>query len=121
MRILIVEDEFLIAMDLEDILTTLGHAIAGVASRIDAAKNMAFECEMDFAILDLSLDGVSSIPVSDILRKRGIPFMFASGYGNSGLEGDYRDEVVVNKPFGLDEIAAGITEALRKQHDDNRG
>lgn len=103
-RILIVEDEMLLAMNLEDMLAEMGHTVVALATRLSQALDLASSSEIDLAILDLNLSGSLSFPVADVLRRRGIPFMFASGYGRNGLADGYRDEVVLTKPYGTHDL-----------------
>ena len=84
-RVLIVEDEVLLALHLEDLLISLGHEVAGHATRIEMAIEFAYKSDIDFAILDINVAGTKSFPVADILRRRGVPFIFATGYGAEGL------------------------------------
>lgn len=104
-RILIVEDEMLVAMLIEDLVADLGHDVVGPAMRLEAALDVARHEDLDFAILDINLAGKQSFPVADTLRGRGIPFMFATGYGAAGLTEAYRDCPVVQKPFEARELA----------------
>ena len=108
LRIFVVEDEMTIALFLEDVLVDLGHHVAGVAMRLPQAAQMAKEVEADLAILDINLDGRKSFPVAEELRARGVKLLFASGYGSSGLEDPFRNEVVVRKPFEANDIQAAI-------------
>ena len=103
-RILVVEDEFLIRMLLEDMLTDLGYDLAGVAGRVDEAANLARNTELDLAILDVNLDGHDVYPVADILIQRGVPFVFVSGYGGRGLPEAYSNRPTLQKPFQLEEL-----------------
>jgi DNA-binding response OmpR family regulator len=108
-RILIVEDEFLLAMDLEYLLTAMGHHVVEMATRIPAAMELALRADIDFAILDVNVAGIQSFPVADILRRRGIPFVFATGYGSAGLLDGYRDEPTLQKPYQPHELERMIT------------
>ncbi len=103
-RILVVEDEFLIRMLLEEMLTDLGYTLAGVAGHVDEAAELAKKAEFDLAILDVNLDGQDVYPVADIVAKRGLPFMFVTGYGGRGLPEAYRSRPTLQKPFQLDEL-----------------
>lgn len=89
----------LIGMLLEDMLGDLGHDVAAVVPRLKdalaAVQNMTF----DLAILDVHLHSESGFPVADALIERGIPFVFATGYGERGLPETYRDRPVLQKPF----------------------
>lgn len=111
-RVLIVEDEFLVAMHLEDILMEMGHEVVSIASRIHEAMKLARERDIDFAVLDINLAGTQSFPVADILRARGIPFVFASGYGAEGLIDGYRHETALRKPYEERELANAIERAI---------
>ena len=78
-RVLVIEDEALIAMLLEDQLAELGCEIAGVAARFDDALEKATALAFDVAILDVNLSGKESFPIAEALRARGMPFVFATG------------------------------------------
>ncbi|MRX52304.1 response regulator [Paracoccus sp. S-4012] len=112
-RVLIVEDEVLIAMHLEDMLASLGHEVVAAATRIGNAIELAREGDFDFAILDLNVAGTKSFPVADILRQRGIPFAFATGYGSEGLVDGYRDVPVLEKPYAPHDLERTIARAVR--------
>jgi len=111
-RILIVEDEPLVAMHLEDLLIALGHAVVGLATRIDKALILARDGDIDFAILDVNVAGTQSFSVASILRQRGIPFIFATGYGVEGLIDGYRDELALRKPYQEEDLESVIQQAL---------
>src|SRR4028119_988486 len=89
-RALVVEDEIMVAMYVDDLLTELGYEVVGLATGLDQALPLAREGEFDFAVLDINLAGRVSFPVADVLRERGIPFLFASGYSSKGLNDEYR-------------------------------
>jgi CheY-like chemotaxis protein len=99
LRILVVEDEMTIALLLEDMLIEMGHEVRGLAMRLPQALDLARRLELDFAILDINLDGRSSFAVADVLSARDVPFIFASGYGAQGLEPPYQGHPVLPKPF----------------------
>ncbi|MFT2215669.1 response regulator [Rhizobium giardinii] len=111
-RILIVEDEYLVALHLEDLLREMGHRVLYSASRIDEALQLARTSEIDFAVLDVNLAGVQSFPIADVLRERGIPFVFATGYGPDGLIDGYRHETALRKPYEAGELADTIARAF---------
>lgn len=111
-RVLLVEDESLVAMLLEDMLTALGYEIAGVASRLEPALQLAEAAQYDVAVLDVNLGGaVRSFPVADRLRARGIPFVFATGYGTGCLGDRTSHAPVVRKPFGAKDLARALDQA----------
>lgn len=109
-RVLIVEDEYLVAMELEDLLTQTGHQVVGTATRINEAIELARSADIDLAVLDINLAGAQSFPVAEILRERGIPFVFASGYGPEGLVDGYRCERCLRKPYDSRELERVIAE-----------
>jgi CheY-like chemotaxis protein len=111
LRILVVEDEMLVAMNIEDMLLALGHEVAGLASRLQPALQLAQEGDFDLAMLDVNLAGETSFPVADILRQRGIPYLFATGYGIDGIEEGYRGAPVLQKPFRSRDLAGALAEA----------
>lgn len=113
-RILIVEDEMLVAMLIEDAVMDLGHEVVGPAMRLETALEAAEKQIFDFAILDINLAGKPSFPVADCLVQRGIPFMFASGYGAAGLSERYRDTPVVQKPFDAQQLEAYLRPVLKQ-------
>jgi len=111
-RIFVVEDEFLIRMLLEDMLTDLGYHLVGMAGRVDEAAEMAQTKDFDLAILDVNLDGQDVYPVADLIGKRGLPFMFVTGYGGRGLPDNYRNRPTLQKPFQLDELKRMLAQLL---------
>ena len=111
-RILVVEDELMIRMLLEDMLGELGYTIAAQAARIDEALEAAKSADFDLAILDVNLNGQPISPVADALVARGMPFVFATGYGERGLPDSHRDRPTLKKPFQLDGLKRLLQSAL---------
>jgi CheY-like chemotaxis protein len=103
-RVLVVEDEMLIGMLLEDMLHDLGHEVAAVVPRLKDALAAVDRETYDLAILDVHLQGESAFPVADALITKGVPFVFATGYGERGLPEDYRGRPVLQKPFAKDDL-----------------
>jgi CheY-like chemotaxis protein len=104
LRVFVVEDEYLIRMLLEDMLAEIGFTVAAAAGTVAEATELANSTAFDVAILDVNLDGQEVYPVSDILTKRGVPFVFVTGYGGRGLPEPYRDRMTLQKPFQLDDL-----------------
>jgi CheY-like chemotaxis protein len=111
LRIFVVEDELLIRMLLEDMLTELGHTITAEAAKIDDALAAARTAAFDLAILDVNLNGQNTGPVADALAARGTPFVFATGYGPDSLPEQYRSRPTLKKPFQLDGLKQTIAAA----------
>jgi DNA-binding response OmpR family regulator len=108
-RILIVEDEPLIAMMLEDFLDMLEREVAGTADNVAAALAVIDENEIDAAILDVNLRaGEQSWPIADRLAGKGIPFILATGGAGDMIAEPFRDRPVLSKPFTMD----GVEKAL---------
>jgi len=110
-RVLVVEDELMIRMLLQDMLADLGHTLAGEAGRIGEALALAQEGKFDVAILDVNLNGQPISPVVEILIDRGLPFVFATGYGQHGVPEPYRNTPTLQKPFQADALAQAIEAA----------
>jgi CheY-like chemotaxis protein len=107
-RVLIVEDEMMVAMLIEDVLTDNGFEIAGLASNIDQALELVGRERVDAVVLDLNLNGCRTFPVAAELTRRGIPFIFSTGYGADGVIDDYRHVRVVQKPFHDAELVEAV-------------
>ena len=112
MRILLEEDETLIALMLEDMLEGMGCAVTGLAPRIALGVSMADAGQFDVAILDVNVAGENIEPVADRLAARGVPFIFATGYGEAGVPLRHRGRPVVAKPFRGDQLETAIQQAL---------
>ena len=113
-RILVVEDELMIRMLLEDMLGDLGYTVAAEAARIEEALEAAKNADFDIAILDVNLNGQPISPVADALVARGMPFVFATGYGERGLPEPYRDRPTLKKPFQMDGLKQMLQTALAR-------
>ena len=104
-RILIVEDEPLIAMMLEDFLDILGHRLAGQADNVADALALIAAGGIDAAILDVNLrGGEQSWPIADRLAELGIPFVIATGGAGDTIAEAHRDRPVLSKPFTMSSV-----------------
>ena len=112
LKVLVVEDETLVCMMIEDMLLDLGCTIIGPASNFEKALALAREALIDVAILDVNLDGILSEPVADRLCARGVPFVFATGYGREGVSERFRSVPVLKKPFMEHDLIRALTVAL---------
>ncbi|MCB8822857.1 response regulator [Microvirga rosea] len=98
-RVLIVEDEAVIAMLIEDMVCDLGGQVVGTATKFEQAMSLALQANFDLAILDVNVDGVAIYPIADILGDRGTPFVFMTGYDFSVIPERYQHNRVLSKPF----------------------
>jgi CheY-like chemotaxis protein len=104
LRVLILEDESLVAMLLEDMLLDLGAKVVMVAASIENALALLQDESIDAAVLDVNIEGQRSFPVADALIARGIPFAFATGFGDGILPERYASVPVIQKPYSVDDI-----------------
>jgi len=100
-RILVVDDEPLIAMSMGEWLADLGHSVVGPASDLASALALV-ETEIDAAILDVTLGAQTSLSVARRLAERGVPFAVASGHDVVNLDEAYASGVPLPKPFGFE-------------------
>jgi|SoiMethySBSTD1v2_1073268.scaffolds.fasta_scaffold1127754_1 CheY-like chemotaxis protein len=116
LSVMLLEDEFLIALDAEDILDSLGVKDVQVVNTIAKATVMAQSANIDVAILDLNINGAMSFGVAEILLARRIPIVFASGYELRGrIDAEMEDTVVhLRKPYTGETLKAALEEALSK-------
>ena len=108
-RILIVEDEPLIAMMLEDFLEALGRELVGTADSVGDALALVAQGGIDAAILDINLRaGEQSWPVADALAAAGIPFILSTGAGGDSIAEAYRGRPTLSKPFTMDAVEKAL-------------
>jgi len=107
-RVLLVEDELMIRMLIDGMLSDLGHTVTAQAGGIEEAMALAKDAEFDVAILDVNLNGQQITPVVEILLRRGLPFVFATGYGSRGVPDAYRAIPVLQKPFQVEALAQAL-------------
>jgi CheY-like chemotaxis protein len=110
-RILVVEDEAMVSMLLEDMVQDCGDDILGPVARFEEALALAQAAEFDIAVLDLNLNGTLSYPIAEVVRQRGIPIIFATGYGSDGLRDSFRDCQTLQKPFSQGDFAQAVAVA----------
>jgi CheY-like chemotaxis protein len=111
-RLLVVEDEYLIRMLLEDMLDDLGYGIAAAVGTLSEARQIAADGDFSAAILDVNLDGQEIYPVADILTRRGLPFVFVTGYGERSLPEPYRGHPALQKPFQAEQLKTTLAGLL---------
>jgi CheY-like chemotaxis protein len=116
-RVLIVEDEMVVALFLEDILAEFGYPVAGVVSHLDDA--MTREADYDLALLDVHINGHNVFEFADQLAARGIPFVFATGYGERGIPERHRGSPVLQKPFQPADLKRVLDDMAASWHADD--
>ncbi|MGF1605283.1 MAG: response regulator [Rhodothalassiaceae bacterium] len=106
-RILVVEDEPIVAMSLEGILEDLEAVVVGPVGTVAQALRLAADEGYDAALLDININGERSYPVAELVKNRNIPLVFASGYGDSGWDGA-PEAPVIGKPYNRDQLARAL-------------
>jgi CheY-like chemotaxis protein len=101
LRFLVAEDEALVSILIEDMLAELGCSVAGAATNVSSALELARSGRIDGAILDVNLGGQSIDPVAEELAQREVPFLFVTGYGAAGVPDQFAGAPVLQKPFQL--------------------
>ena len=111
-RVLVVEDEALVAMLIEDALLDLGCVVIGPAPGVADALRLLEDEAIDAALLDINLSGEMVFPVADRLAADGVPFVFSTGYGTAGLADHHRDRPVLQKPYNPAKLEAALSAVL---------
>ena len=115
-KVLVVEDEMMIAMLVEDMLADLGCEVVGPAHNLSGALAVvADNRHMDAALLDVNLGGQPVFAVADLLREKSIPIIFCTGYGDAGLREVDRGAAVLQKPYRASELANALAKAFTVQ------
>jgi DNA-binding response OmpR family regulator len=109
--ILVVEDEFLLALQLEELVESLGGRVRGPYRSLDRAMEARRE-DFDLAILDINLGGAMVYPLADDLAERGVPFIFLSGYSGANLPERFRSVTRLSKPCDPDALIAVLQSHL---------
>ena len=112
-RVLVLEDEAILAFALEDMLLELGCEVVGPAMRLADALSLVEKDPLDAAVLDVNIAGDRSYCVAEILERRGIPFIFATGYGSGGVEVKRPDVRVLAKPYRQADLEAELIRLLQ--------
>jgi DNA-binding response OmpR family regulator len=107
-RVLVIEDEPLIAESLQTILVEAGFQVAGVARKVERALELVNTIACDAVILDANLTGVSASSVARALSNRGLPFIVLSGYTREQLPNDFAGGAFIQKPFRSDQLLGNL-------------
>jgi DNA-binding response OmpR family regulator len=116
-RVIIVEDEPLVAENLRDDLVEAGFEVVGVAPRVESALKLIAGTGFDVAIIDANLAGTSAAPAAAALSARGLPFMVLSGYAREQLQREFSEAVYVQKPYRVRKLIDALNSLLHKQRD----
>jgi len=111
-RVLVVEDEVLVAWMLEEMLAELECMVVGPAVRVSQALAMVGTEAIDLAILDVNLNGEKSYAVADALAARRVPFVFSTGYAADSMPDKYRSSLILQKPYSQSDLSAALTRLL---------
>ena len=114
-RVLIVEDEPMIAITLEDLLVEAGFEVVGVACKLEKALALIGSAVFDVAIFDANLAGVSARPAASALTARGIPFIVLSGYSPEQLPDNFFGAHFMTKPFRPDQLIQALRDIVLTQ------
>ena len=112
LSVLVVEDETIVSLLVESMLMDLGCKDVWYASSVEAALAILAERTPDAAVLDVNLDGETAYPIARQLDVAEVPFVFATGYGASGISDEWAGRPVIQKPFQSDTLASALTSAL---------
>ena len=112
LRILIAEDEPILSLLLEEMLSELGCCVSGAAARVAQALDLLASSTFDVALFDLKLHEESSEPAADVCLARGIPVVFTTGYSPSGLAQRFSSFPVIEKPYTLDDLQRALLSAV---------
>ena len=113
MRILIVEDEFVVGMSLHALVRKLGHEVIGPIGRLSQALDSVIRQAPDAALLDVNLHGEMVYPVAHALTQRSVPFVFVTGYDPRQIRADYRHRTVLQKPFNREGLQRALDDLSR--------
>ena len=111
-RVLVVEDEYFVAILIEEILESAGCVVMGPLPRLLEALDAVDHEDYDVAVLDVNLAGERIDPVADALSERNVPFLFVTGYGASALPGEYAERPLLHKPFRMAELLGALSRVL---------
>lgn len=113
LSVFVVEDEAIVALNLETMLEDLGCRTIGPVMRFDRAEAMIEAgITADAAILDVNVGGRKVFPLADRLAQTGMPLVFATGYGHAGLPSQWHSRPIVQKPYTMENIARALSDAL---------
>lgn len=113
-RVFLVEDEDLVSMLTEGMLSDLGYEVAASAANLESGMAIAAQDSFEVAVLDINLHGKQSYPIAEILRDRRIPFVFVSGYAGKGIAPEFAGVSALQKPFSSEALGQTLRHALNQ-------
>jgi DNA-binding response OmpR family regulator len=120
-RVLVVEDEYLVAVLIKEILESAGCIVMGPIPRLSQALDAVDHDTYDAAVLDVNLAGERIDPVAKALSSRNVPFVFVTGYGANVLPGEFKARPRICKPFKMDDLLGTLTCLVKPTvHDEAR-
>jgi CheY-like chemotaxis protein len=112
LRILVVEDDYLISLLLDDMLTSAGCVVVGPLPRLTDALEASAKVSCDAAVLDVNLGGERVYPVAKILAERHVPFVFVTGYSGDALPREYAEQPRIAKPFRAAQLLGALSNLI---------
>jgi len=112
-RVLVVEDEYFVAILIEEILESAGCIVMGPVPRLPEALDAVDHEDYDVAVLDVNLAGERINPVADALCERNVPFLFVTGYGANALPAEYAERPRVCKPFRMADLLCTLSNVVK--------
>lgn len=114
LRVVVIEDEPMITMLIQDMLEELGCTVAGTANSLEDALAICQTTIFDVGILDINLDGKTSLPIVALMTQQGKPFVLSTGYGDCGVVGTFPRVPLMQKPFSIGVLAQSLCQAITK-------
>ena len=114
MRVLIIEDEPVLALTLEDLLLDAGFVVVGIAGKLQKALDLIGSAKFDVAIIDANLGGTSASPAASALTAKGLPFIVVSGYSAEQLRPAFPNAVVMMKPYQPDQLIRALKDITHR-------
>ena len=112
LRVLVVEDDYLISLLLDDMLTSAGCVVVGPLPRLTDALEASAKVSCDAAVLDVNLGGERVYPVAKILAERRVPFVFVTGYSGDALPREYAEQPRIAKPFKAAQLLGALSNLI---------
>jgi DNA-binding NtrC family response regulator len=119
-KVLVVEDDFLLAVLFEDMLASAGCIVVGPVPRLADALTAAADGSCDVAVLDVNLAGELVYPVAALLAERNVPFIFVTGYGYGAIPREYAGQLRIAKPFTAQQLSSTLMRLFEERTADDR-